>query len=76
MEPEKNPLIEWALHGKGKTPTKVELQALAIGLNESLAKTNNLLLEARRHMEKAEALQEVIVLGLKKVVTEINKPNA
>jgi len=76
MEPEKNPLIEWALHGKGKTPTKVELQALAIGLNESLTKTNNLLLEARRHMEKAEALQEVIVLGLKKVVTEINKPNA
>ena len=76
MEPEKNPLIEWALHGKGKTPTKVELQALAIGLNESLTKTNNLLLEARRHMEKAEALQEVIVLGLKKVTTEINKPNA
>jgi hypothetical protein len=76
MEPEKNPLIEWALHGKGKTPTKEELHALAIGLNESLTKTNNLLIEAQSHMEKAQGLKEVIELGLKKVITELNKPNA
>ena len=75
MDNEKNPLIEWALHGKGKTPTKVELQALAIGLNESLTKTNNLLIEAQNHIDKALAIKEVIEVGIKKAITELNKHN-
>jgi hypothetical protein len=73
MDNEKNPLIEWALHGKGETPNKEQLQALVLGLNESLAKTDNLIIEANRHITKAQALRNVIQQGLDKASAELNK---
>lgn len=73
MDNEKNPLIEWAIHGKGETPNKEQLQALVIGLNESLAKTSGLIIEAQRHLQKAQAIREVIQQGLDKTAKELQK---
>ena len=75
MDNKKNPLIEWALHGKGEAPNKEQLQALVLGLNESLTRTNNLVIEAQNHIDKALAIKEVIEVGIKKAITELNKHN-
>lgn len=67
-----NPLLEWAINGKGVAPSKDDAAKLVVILNESEVACDNLIKNAKATLDRAEALKADIQKGIKRTLEVSN----